>query len=246
MKKRNLLFSCLSGIFMVLLCSCQSHEYYQNQAAESARQYLLENSPGIPLMEQEYIKFNRPFFLVSEISGSYRTGQAQVCICWMTPDNPEVYMVFGVSGMRMMDWAPQRIIRKKFQQPERAYLTAAAQGAEALIQNQFDLLDPVALNRIRFTLPGVWKCKFPLDLNPGNELTAEELAKASQLPRYVLAWKLVRENEVIYAIYGGTAQDDSLNGFQPCFSGLYSAAQFEANLLDSKPLIYPFAGPEAK
>lgn len=246
MKKRNLLAVGLSGIFMLLLTACQSPGYYHNQAAESARAFLLENSPDMPLMEQEYIKFNRPFFLVSEINGSYRTGQAQVCICWMTPGNPEVYMVFGVSGMRMMDWSPVRIIRKKFRHPGKDYIAAAAKGAEELIQNQFDLLDPVALNRIRFTLPGVWKCKFPLNLNPGSELTAEELAKAAQQPRYVLAWKVMRNDEVIYAVYGGTAQDDALTNFKAYFSGLYGAKDFEQNLLDARPLIYPFAGTEAE
>ena len=246
MKKHTFISAVLLTLLCSVLCSCQSNGYYQHQAAESARRYLLENTPAMPLMEQEYIKFNRPFFLVSEIQGSYRTGQTQVCICWMTPDNPEVYMVFGVSGMRMIDWSPTRIIRKKFSQVEKSYILTAAQAADNLIQNQFDLLDTVSVNNIRFTLPGVWKCKFPLNLNPDSQLTAEELAQAEQLPRYVLAWKLTKNDEVLYAVYGGTAQDDKLTGFKAYFSGIYSPETFQSFLLDSKPLIYPFAGPADK
>ena len=65
MKKWNLLLLILIALSTVLsLSGCRSDGYYQDQAVVSARKYLLAENPAIPLMEQEYIKFNRPFMLV--------------------------------------------------------------------------------------------------------------------------------------------------------------------------------------
>ena len=55
-------------LFAAGLCGCQSVGYYQDQAVQTARSFLLEESPDIPLMEQEYIKFNRPFLMVDRKS----------------------------------------------------------------------------------------------------------------------------------------------------------------------------------
>lgn len=241
MKKTHciVLFAALAAS---LLCGCRSDGYYHDQAVQRAREYLLENNPQMPLMEQEYIKFNRPFILAEQLSGSYRSGRAQICICWMTPGNPEVYMVYGVSGVHMIDWQPQRIISKQFKRPDENYLKHAQAAADALIQSQFSLLSAASVNHIRFSLPGVWKCKFALDSNPGSDLTGKALAAAEKLPRYVLAWQITENNETVYAVYGGTARNDRLDGFKAYFSGIYSEADFRANILDSKALIEPFGG----
>ena len=226
-----------------VLSGCRSDGYYQDQAVISAREFLLEEKPSIPLMDQEFIKFNRPFMLVEPISGSTTTGRAQICICWMTPDNPEVYMVYGISNLRMIDWAPQRIITKSFRKTtQHEYLRLAGKASGELIQMQFGLLSVASVNNIRFTLPGVWKCNFALDSNPDTKYTPEELEKASRLPRYVLAWKITENGRIFYSVYGGTAENDDLKNFKCYFSGIYSEENFLAGLPEKKPLIAPFGG----
>lgn len=243
MKKINLSVIAVPLMAVFTLCGCYSDGYYQDQAVQRAREYLLEEMPQMPLMEQEYIKFNRPVILADKISSGYSTGVAQICICWMVPGNPEAYMVYDASSVRMIDWRPQRIIRKNFNRnPEEDYLKISTAAAKKLVQSQFSLLTPESVNHIRYTLPGVWKCKFPLDLNPGSKLDAKALARAEKLPRYVLAWQITEKDQVIYAVYGGTARNDRLEDFQYYFSGLYGQAEFEANLLDKKPLKEPFGG----
>ena len=227
---------------IAVLSGCASVGYYQDQAVQSAREFLLEELPSIPLMEQEYIKFNRPFMLASEISGSYTNGVAQICICWMTPDNPEVYMVYGAGSMRMSDWSPIRVIRKNFKNPRQNYLTIAARAADELIQQQFGLLSAASVNHIRFTLPGVWKCNIALDSNPDVTIEPEALEKANQLPRYALAWKLQENGEVLYSVWGGTAANDKLEGFKYYFSGIYSEENFKAALTDASPVVESFGG----
>ena len=227
------------GIF---LCGCHSDAYYQHQAVERARDFILEEQPQMPLLEQEYIKFNQPFILAEQIHGGYRTGIAQICICWITPDSPDICMVYGTSSVRMNDWQPQRIIRKNFKQADGQFLKTAAAASEELIQRQFSLLSPDSVNHIRFTLPGLWKCKFPLNSNPGSNYTNQQLAEANKLPRYVLAWEIKENGKTIYAVYGGTARNDHLTGFKAYFSGLYTAEDFAANLTAPKPLIAPYGG----
>lgn len=237
-KLRNL----LPGMLALWLAGCASQGYYQEQAVVRARAFLLKECPGMSLYEQEYIKFNRPFFLVSPITKGYETGMSQICITWMVPDNPDLYMVYGASGARMIQWEPIRIIRKNFNQPARSYLSAAENVRNNLLQNQFGLLSVNAANHIRYTLPGVWRCTFPLDLNPDTPCSAEELAKAEKLSRFVIAWKVVENGRECYALGGGTAADDKLTGFKPYFSGIFNADDFRAGLADPAPVIAPFGG----
>lgn len=249
MKKSVLLSPMLlaAALLMTAITGCRSDGYYQDQAVTSAREFLLEETPGMPLMEQEYIKFNRPFMLVSHINGSnYTTGQMQICICWMTPGNPEVYMVYGTSGLRMMDWSPIRIIRKNFKHPQHTFLKLAGKASYDLLQMQFGLLSVASANHIRFTLPGVWKCKFALNSNPESKLTAAELAKVEKIPRYALAWKITENGQTFYSVYGGIAENDTLKNFKYYFSGIYSEENFFAGVLDAKPLIEPFGGTAVK
>lgn len=246
MKKKigSLCLPLLALSLLAILPGCKSDGYYQDKAVRAAREFLLEEAPDIPLMDQEYIKFNRPFLLAEHISGSYKAGVSQICVCWMTPDNPEVYMVFGTSNMRMADWSPVRVIRKRFISPQHNFLRLIRTASDTLLQKQFGVLSVASANHIRYTMPGLWKCKFPLDLNPGSKIPEEKLAAAEKLPRYVLAWQIKEKNGVFYSIYGGTAEDDSLKKFRYYFSGIYSEAEFKSNLLDEKPLIAPFGGTE--
>ena len=198
--KKNILLLMLSAASVILLNSgCRSQGYYQDQAVNEARAFLLEEMPSMPLMDREYIKFNRPFMLVSQISGSSSVGQAQICICWMTPDNPDTYMVYGVSSLRMQDWSPIRVICKRFETPDANFLRIAATASYELLQSNFELLSVASVNHLRFSHPGLWKTSFPLNIDPGCELTAEKLAAAEAAKRYVLAWEIVENGNKFYA-----------------------------------------------
>ena len=236
----------MAALTLAVLCGCRSNEYYQDQAVQKARSYLLEELEDMPFMDQEYIKFNRPFLLVEQITSGYRTGMAQVCICWMAPGNPEVYMVYGVSGIRMIDWSPQRILRRNFNVSGKEYLSAAGTAADEMLKSMYPLLSTESINHIRFTMPGVWKCSFALNSNPDSKLEGDALKKAEAMPRYVLAWEVTEKGQKYYVCYGGTAKNDQLEGFVKYFSGLYSAPEFQLNITDEKPVIAPYGAVENK
>ncbi len=230
----------------LLLSGCASQGYYQEQAVVRARDFLFKECPEIPLYEQEYIKFNRPFFLVAPITKGYETGMSQICITWMVPDNPDLYMVYGASGARMIQWEPIRVIRKNFNQPDKNYFTAVDQVRNDLLQNQFGLLSTDSINHIRYSLPGVWRTTFPLDLNPDLSYPPDKLAKAEMLPRFVIAWKVMENGAEHYILGGGTAIDDKMTGFKRYFSGIFTAEDFRAGLVDAAPVIAPFGGTMAE
>ena len=65
--------------------------------------------------------------------------------------------------MRMVEWSPVRVIRKRFVTPQHNYLALAQKASDVLIQKQFGLLSAESVNHIRYSMPGLWKCKFPLE-----------------------------------------------------------------------------------
>ena len=227
---------------VLLTAGCATRGYYQEQAVEKARKFLLKECPGMPFYDQEYIKFNRPVLLIAPITQGYATGLSQICVTWLVPGNPESYMVFGTSDSRMLSWDPVRVLRKNFERPQQPYLTAATVVRNYLLQNQFSLLDPESLNHVRYTLPGLWYCTFPLDFNPEIPWTQEELEKVADRPRYVLGWKITENGREYYVFGGGLAADETLMGFQLYFSGMLPAEEFRTNLTDPEPVIAPFGG----
>ena len=227
---------------LTALAGCNTRGYYQECAVERARDFLLSECPDIPLYEQEYIKFNRPVFLTAPITKGYATGVSQICITWVVPDNPEYYMVYGTSGANMIEWSPIRIIRKNFTRPDKNYLAVSDLVRNTLLQSQYSLLSAASVNHLRYTLPGVWKCRFPLDFNPETPYSGEELKRASELPRYVLAWLVTEGGREYYVFGGGTAGDDKLTGFKLYFSGMLEAERFREELTAPEPLIAPFGG----
>ena len=221
---------------------CATRGYYQDRAVEKARACLLKKCPDMPFYDQEYIKFNRPVLLTAPITRNYATGLSQFCVTWLVPDNPECYMVFGASDTRMLSWDPVRVIRKNFDRPKRPYLLAADTVRDYLLQNLFSLLSPESLNHVRYTLPGLWRCSFPLDFNPEIPWTQDELEKVADRPRYVLGWKVVENGRDYYVFGGGLAADETLTGFQLYFSGMLAEEEFRKNLTDPAPVIAPFGG----
>lgn len=233
----------LAAVFAAVLgAGCASRGYYQDRAVEKARTFLLKNCPDMPFFDQEYVKFNRPVLLTAPITKGYATGINQICVTWLVPDNPESYMVFGTGDSRMTSWDPVRVLRKNFDRPQRFYLLAAENVRDYLIQNQFSLLSPESLNHVRFTLPGLWYCSFPLDYNPEIPWTQEDLEKVAERPRYVLGWKITENGRDYYVFGGGLAADETLAGFQLYFSGMIPAEEFRQNLTDPEPVVAPFGG----
>ena len=101
-------------LLLIFLCGC-STVYYQDRAVTKARAFLLKSDElELTRAQIEYVKFNKPVILMSELLQASPFGYYQFCITWKIPGIDEAAMVFGFSDQRMIDWSPNRLIMRDF------------------------------------------------------------------------------------------------------------------------------------
>ena len=116
------LYLLAATVIAMLFCGCRSDIYYQNRAIERARVFLLKEAKDLTWQQREFIRYSDPVLMHSHIIGSRGLGtttslsseQRQICVTWQIPGKKELYMVFGVSGARMANWYPERLLRKYY------------------------------------------------------------------------------------------------------------------------------------
>ena len=214
----------------VLLCGCRSGRYYQAQAAQSAREFLLANAPELTVEQVYFVKYNDPVLLVAPVLGapgggfkaeeeSMTSEQQQICVTWNIPGSRYLYMVFGVSDNRMFSWSPIRLIRKDFGQKPMPEDAAIAQCRDYAVNSLYYSLSPHDLNSIRFTFPTIIRTDFELNFDPDGKLSADEIRKAkaaaAKLVQYTLAWPNEKGGSTVFC---GVGRFDML-GWKINFAG---------------------------
>ena len=207
---------------VALMCGCHSDAYYQNRAAERARQYLLEEAKGLSAEEKYHITFTDPVFLTAPIIGEQGFSKEeamfaptltdrlnQICIAWRLPERQEFFMVYGASDGRMNYWYPERLIRKRFVLPKASGLEKATEESRKYATNNlFGLMTAGEQNFIRFNFPAVYETSFALNLNPRGDADEETLAKAAEEAaagiQYSIVWDYPEDEEVaVFCGVGG-------------------------------------------
>ena len=240
---------------VVLLCGCRSDRYYQACAADKAREYLLENALELTPAQIAFVKYNDPILLTGDGLGTGATGIKQICISWSIPGAEKLYMVFGVSRERMDDWYPNRLIKRNYVKPSAEINSAVAVCRKFAVTNFYDTLSKEDLNIIRLSNPEIAVTAFELRpkesinnpndlaLNKFDEENVKEKARAKALAelkkeqgeeekepvQISLTWKISLHR---YAVFCGTAADESLKGWQLNFAGLLS--DYETNVARKK------------
>jgi hypothetical protein len=218
MKHRIFLSALPVFALLVLLCGCRSGRYYQAQAAEAAREFLLANAPELTVGQVYFVKYNDPVLLVSPVLGASGGGfnaeeetmtseQQQICVTWNIPGSRYLYMVFGVSDSRMYSWSPIRLIRKDFGQRPMPEDAAIAQCRTYAVNSLYHSLSSHDLNSIRFTFPTIIRTDFELNFNPDGSLSDEDIGKAkdgaAKLVQYTLAWPNEKGGSTVFCGIGG-------------------------------------------
>jgi len=219
---------------LVLLCGCRSGRYYQAQAAQSAREFLLANAPELTVEQVYFVKYNDPVLLVSPVLGvagggfkadeeSMSSEQQQICVTWNIPGARYLYMVFGVSDNRMYSWSPIRLIRKDFSRKPMPEDAAIAQCRTYAVNSLYHSLSAHDLNSIRFTFPTIARSNFELNFDPGGDLSAEEIEKekaaAAKLVQYTLFWPNEKGGATVFC---GVGRPD-MGGWKINFAGFVGA-----------------------
>lgn len=213
---------CGAAACVVLAGGCRSDVYYQNQAVERARKFLLDEAKELTAEEKYFVIFNDPVFLTSPIIGTpdfthERSLEApmlndqllQICISWKLPKRDEWYLVYGASNGRMDFWYPDRLIRKKFAISNVSDLEKATDLARTYARdNLFGLMDVAEQNFIRFHFPAVCETNFEPNFNPTGEATPEEIKKArknaGKSTQYSIVWEFPDQKEAaVFCGFGG-------------------------------------------
>ncbi len=219
-----------------LFAGCQSDQYYQDRAVSKARKFLLENSPELTQQQIYHVTYNAPVLLTAPIlkasDGSLMelsSNQQQICITWQIPGGEYLYMVFGTSTSRMLEWSPNRLIRKRFVNLG-VPLDAAVGIARGYMTNYlYDDLSVAEYNMIRFTYPWVIETNFPLTANPEGKLSPEEagqeMTKLTAQTQLSLVWKFPG-GEGSCMVFCGTSAPD-LSGWKINFAGRFPKTELD-------------------
>ncbi len=108
----------LIALILLFLAGCASNEYYKDQAADSARDFIFEEIPNISPENKAYICCTYPDILCSPILSS--SGISQFCFAWTLKEPDVTLLVYGASKNDLEDWYPTRLIFKKYTKEELA------------------------------------------------------------------------------------------------------------------------------
>ena len=206
----------------IFLVSCKSDDYYREQAVISARKYVLKNAKDLDVLQQEYIRYNKPVIMAENILGDFANAKksvlcgetSQVCIAWVVPGEKDALVVFGTSDNRLFNWSPYRLIRKTYQTKDYNRILAFETAAKYAMNNML-YLSTEQRNRVRFGVPQVVNTKFPLDFDPMGTLKPEEVTRLKALPLQTsFAWESFTKGKKIVVCGVGNA---NFAGWTPIF-----------------------------
>ncbi|MGN0848362.1 MAG: hypothetical protein ACI4OV_01555 [Victivallaceae bacterium] len=216
---------------VVALTGCRSDLYYQNQAVEEARNYLLENAPELDIAQREFVRFNSPVFLFepeNNASGGdlvYQSGQ--ICVTWIIPGKEDVYMVVGFSDSRMVGWSPNRLVRKQFPQKDVIVSNAVNAARNYVYQNLYTNLPVDMANQIRFTPPEIFYSSFKPETPFGATREEKELIlkQLNSKTQFAMRWTWPDNSGNYVVVIGYAPQGRGVEGFAVNSAGIYSAGE---------------------
>lgn len=209
------------ALLLTVVCAgCHSDLYYQNRAVERARKYLLANCDDLSVDQMYFIRYNAPLLLHAPALGNIRrkidrekleTGLNQVCVTWMIPGKNDLYMVFGVSGARMDDWYPNRLLIRDYSKKTPVLAEPVLAARKYAMNNFFQNMNNVDINTVRFSFPYLIRTKFDLNFDPHGSMSDGEVAelrkKSAGMVQYSLVWKISDGN----LVFSGLSEDGLKN-----------------------------------
>ena len=94
-----------------------SNEYYKDEAADSAREFLFDKYKNMSPENKAYINYTYPKILVAPILTGCQ--YSQFCFAWDLPSPKITLMVYGTSKNDLKAWFPVRAIIKKYTEEEK-------------------------------------------------------------------------------------------------------------------------------
>ena len=231
MKFFLLLLTALGAAF--LSGGCRSELYYRDRAVGEAREYVLENAPELNNEQRDHVRFTQPVLLydpnVNGKAGSFLTRTpGQICVTWLVPGSKAAYMVVGFSDSRMMDWSPNRLIRRTFPRADQLRLGAIDKARQYIFKGFYVNLSADSGNVVRFENPEIYHSNFAPETSFTGEDREAFLKSLENKTQYALVWKSPDEKELSFVVFGYSEPD--LSGWAANSGGIYENADLAGKL----------------
>lgn len=238
MKMKKRLGSFFSVLAILFLSACSTD--YRADAVEQAREYVLDHTEGLTVLQRNHIRYNDPVILNKVVwtsvvprftpSGHLVTrydrnmyvdptrDMMMQCMAWDVPGMDGQLTVVGYGQRDYRYWSPNRIVIRKEQDfdiaGEKIRKKAMLFALESLPE-----LSGRLLSRVRFAVPEVNKSLFLLDdpVKPesrkGDWMTFLKKAAENEPFQISAVWREPDSNRCV--IVAGFATDKNLNTWLP-------------------------------
>lgn len=225
MKKIYFLIAALT----VFAAGCRTPEYYQDQAVQRAREFLLKRSPQLSFEDSSYIRFNKPSIVHTNVIGGTDSLESsrivsdinQIQIVWNVPGNDNFFAVWGVCSSTMRDFTPERIFVRKFNPRDHHRVNTVIRARSYIIGNLFNLLSVEDYNDLRFREPEIFYSKFELE---------KDIMPSDGNVQIAVVWQLKSKPDSKLVVIGNGRRN--LAGFKPVSGSELPAADVKESLLD--------------
>lgn len=214
---------------VAVLCGCRTPEYYQDQAVQKARAFLLKKCPQLTYAESSYVRYNKPVILHNNIIGGTDSLEAstilsdmnQIQIVWHIPGQENFYAVWGACSSTLRDYTPERLLIRKFNAEDTNRKIALRKAREYIIGNMFSTLSVEDYNDLRFRDPEIFYSRFELD---------KDYAPAKDEVQFAFIWNLKSRKDIRLAVIGNGRRN--LADFKPLSGSELNADDINAKLLE--------------
>lgn len=214
-------------LLFVLATGCRTHEYYQDQAVQQARRFLLKKSPQLTFEESSYIRYNKPVILHSNIVGGtddltssrILSNMNQIQIVWHVPGDDKFYVVWGACSASLRDFSPERLFVRKFYPKDRHRENALKRARAYIIGNLFSTLSVEDYNDLRFRDPEIHMSEIDVE---------DELMPGKGQMQFTFVWKQRTNPENMIIVIGNARKN--LADFAPVSGALLPASDVTPNL----------------
>ena len=236
--KQNLMTGILTVIAALLFLSGCATDY-RLEAAENAKEYLLDNIEGLSSFQRNYIRYNDPVILNKELWRSTvpqampdahivdrhekhtykdpRRDMMMQCFAWRVPGMAEDLMVVGTAQRDFRYWSPDRIVLRNRVKKDIAGIRLQKKAMQFAVTALPELKGDL-YQRVRFETPEVYTYLFEITQQRKKKQSEDWLdflkVSAGKEPVQISAvWKDPVTGKCIAV--AGTAEDAGLTTWRP-------------------------------
>ena len=253
------------GIFaavMTLLFFTGCVTDYRAEAAEDAREYLLENLEGLTVLQQNYIRYNDPIILNQELWKSTvpdaipdahivtrherntyadpRRDMMMQCFGWRVPGMDKDVLVVGTAQRDFRFWEVNRIVLRSREKRDLAGSKIRKKAMMFAVSALPELKGQI-YHKVRFATPDVHKTIFLLD-QPKKPATQDswldflKVAAAKEPLQISAVWIDPETNQRI--VVTGLSKDEKLGNWRPVKVFVIPEEEVKT-YIGSKHTVYP-------